>query len=107
LVQNSRLSTANYINYELAKKLKDAGFPQAIITPRGTLEVDKNENYVKTPALEELIAECGDGFDELRRHSEGYDATGNKDGFAYETGIVKSPKEAVANLYLLLHGPKA
>ncbi|MCP3684593.1 MAG: hypothetical protein GY861_18150 [bacterium] len=78
------------MNYELAKKLKDAGFPQEIkagehyYTFEGhprlgvpyqnaentsfidiTDEMGKLIDYVKIPTLSELIDACGDGFEEL------------------------------------------
>lgn len=44
------------INYDLAKKLKDAGFPQVDL---GGFNFQEDLNY---PTLEELIDACGDGF---------------------------------------------
>lgn len=58
------------MNYELAKKLKDAGFPQKYITSLDVREaMDYEENDVVTyPTLSELIKECGSRFTHLKMH---------------------------------------
>ena len=93
------------MNYELAKKLKDAGFPQKrhydIVDflseplPDGTY--DKND-FVAIPTLEELIEACGNAFTRLF-HVEKRWGAGNKVFFM--TGDTSS--EAVANLWLELN----
>lgn len=63
------------IPYELAKQLKDAGFPQKgkgetlTTVPPGQ---PANEDYeVYCPTLSELIEACGDRFGSLVRHANG------------------------------------
>jgi len=99
------------MNYELAKKLKDAGFEQygngtLAVCPPGSTEAD----IAYIPTLEELIEACGDGFDALfgpyssLNNHEGVrirdwrcDSTGSS------TATGKTAKEAVANLWLALN----
>ncbi len=93
------------MNYELAKKLKDAGFPYIPTPFRDTYVIDGEDTAV--PNLSELIEACGDKFLALGRMD-------NK-----EKGLVMwvarahpklkkddcgagSPEEAVANLWLEL-----
>jgi hypothetical protein len=57
----------NSISSELAKQLKDAGFPY----PDGYLYDDGVVKH--PPTLEELIEACGDGFDYLRRYKDALD----------------------------------
>lgn len=83
------------MTYELAKQLKDAGFPQkGMITP---------EDMAYSPTLSELIEACGEKFEMLSRFN------GCKPEFQWEaTGLLegvemgKSPEEAVAKLWLEL-----
>jgi len=83
------------MNYELAKRLKDAGYP--------ILEVDlMAERY---PTLSELIEACDsvkNGFKLDYDHDEEWWEAG-----AYESGIFQgegpTPEEAVAKLWLALH----
>ena len=89
------------ISYELAKKLKEAGFLQEPFKL-------KLEN-LRYPDLSELIEACGDRFLHLMKMPKGLQGQG---WWAYEYkghpggiwGI--SPEEAVANLYLKLNEPK-
>lgn len=109
------------INYELAKQLKDAGFPQDlkdftdiwISRCEGEIKIDvydrenkylsKNELYF-TPKLSQLIEACGDKFyslvyalkDDWRCFSE-------RDGDYIDTADGKTPEEAVAKLWLELN----
>ena len=103
------------MNYELAKQLKDSGFPQNLQI--GNRFVTKNniqyfcENYetkslyekdsAKIPTLSELIEACGDRFWKL----EG--SKGNWHAFYQNTiipeaklGQGSTPEEAVAKLWL-------
>lgn len=103
------------MNYELAKELKDAGFPAG-----------QNDNfaydvaYLKTapivamhgiyaPVLSELIEACGAHFDSLQKWGSfnRYTATDQKwCAFAYERNVFASgetPEEAVARLWLALN----
>lgn len=78
------------MNYELALKLKEAGFPVKWY-------VD-NSGY-DLPTLSELIEECGEGFKfSLHRFIEGWFA----DTKGHE-GKGSTPEEAVANLWLELN----
>jgi len=105
------------MNYELAKALKDAGYPQKSagdrINPKGYLEYsgcwdDSNEDdYITLPTLSELIEACGEGIARLWRVDESYDkgktkwcATGKND---FLDGLGTTPEEAVANLWLALN----
>ena len=104
------------MNYELAKQLKDAGFPQG--EPYNNyLYCDEHEDLEHTeecsayiPTLEELIEACGDDFGEVGlaghcedrgkwRASQGWDGCGGYDNDVY----ADTPTEAVANLWLSLN----
>ena len=93
------------MNYELAKQLKEAGFPQT-----GEFFYTENESIcnskdvgVHKPTLSELIEACGDKIICLER--------GLKSGwFAFPTrrdakpnGNGDTPEEAVAKLWLELN----
>lgn len=104
------------MNYELAKKLKEAGFPQRskqFPIPSDTREYDDGTiefptgtpEPVHLPTLSELIEACGEGFYSLIRSP--------REGLwcAYQvferlTGLYKTPEEAVANLWLALNKEK-
>lgn len=90
------------ITYELAKKLKDAGFPQYNHSPeyRGD-RLNESPNIPYEPTLSELIEACGDGFINLYNFGSFWQ-TNFKDGMAGETAG-KTPEEAVANLWLKLN----
>ncbi len=95
------------ITYELAKQLKDAGFPQKEITPSHVREaMDYEQDEVVTfPTLSELVEACGDRFHELHHCNKGNDP---KKWWAYsynlaETGEGFTPEEAVAKLWLELN----
>lgn len=90
------------ITYELAKELKDAGFPQNILG-----KVD--DWVVRMPSLFELIESCGDNFDYLERGTQGgwyayhenFGAT--EEESCDDSGHGSSPEEAVARLWLALN----
>lgn len=104
------------MDYETAKKLRDAGFPQEINEGSfyfagrnlfhpycwgGDGEDKPYGEYWLVPNLEELIAECGDGFQALTRDDRNWTAIGFG---TYASGFEGStPKAAVANLYLALN----
>jgi hypothetical protein len=107
------------MNYELAKELKDAGFPQMGEWGYRTYkngEVAKMNYHrsipfktdVRVPHLEELIAACGEDFDALfGRHSSimEFDREHWRADATNRTGISvsgSSPTEAVAKLWLAL-----
>ncbi len=89
--------------YELAKQLKDAGFP----TAKCTCVLMHDENGCITgwhePNLSELIEACGDKFKSITRYgkdcwdadSEGADPDWSTDG--------ETPETAIANLWLELN----
>ena len=113
------------MNYELCKKLKDAGFPQ-ILSSRGIDDyIDKNECYYKfggknrafVPWLSLLIELCENKFLKLVKFSKLNDEEigmweeiqGKNSpvpfwgAYSYERcEYGKSPEEAVANLWLEL-----
>lgn len=104
------------LSYELAKKLKDVGFPQ--VWPQSdemeiqdALAISKiKEKYQKDvyiPSLSELIEACGE-FDRLIKVRDMDDKL--YEWLAFSTpeiglkeGHGKTPEKAVANLYLELH----
>lgn len=102
----------NY-EYELAKKLKENGFPQTGFsgrwatpdrpTPDLIEEIIAEQCYI--PTLSELIEACGDRFEKLLKGEQGFVAfppmeycIKNK----YVAHHTEFPEEAVANLILAL-----
>lgn len=93
--------------YALAKKLKNAGFPDVSICER----VDEHEikgcgqcDMEQFPTLEELIEACGDEFEELGVGGEGLNDSkfhAVSRGRTIEFG--DTPSESVANLWLVLN----
>lgn len=90
------------MNYELAKKLKDAGFPQNC----HFYMQDGVEEWC-APCLSELIEACGEDFEGLVKVPKEYGGWAacksmmdfNYDKFANGT----TPEEAVAKLYLSIN----
>jgi hypothetical protein len=84
------------MNYELAKQLKDAGYPQGDTVLIGG-------EYTHNPTLEELIEACGDNtpyeitFMGIDKHWR----VTRQDLYIWLMG--KTPTEAVARLYLALN----
>lgn len=113
----------NQMTYELAKKLKNAGFPQKgeykygwrgdaggdFIIHRNDEAIIKDnvssfsevDEMLACPTLSELIEACGEGLWSLARHANIWQ-TNFKDGMAGETAG-STPEEAVANLWLYLN----
>lgn len=100
------------MNYELCKKLKDAGFPQNTLLgifedasgPLLKEECPKTwGNTVAYPSLAELIEACGDGFGLLVKDDGWTAANGSAEGTWYDQTSGKTPEEAVANLWLELN----
>ena len=116
------------INYDLAKKLKDAGFPQVIWSGQSYWEIHsqkepvalmaerfmENEaigDKVKIPTLSELIEACGDRFFSLFQckghagngHCWKADAEDSMGRVTIAAFDHPTPEEAVANLWLKLH----
>lgn len=113
------------MDYELAKKLKDTGFPQTnwdniccqhrysrypkTIDEEIAHRLNSDEcEVVVFPTLSELIEACGDGFEWLGQTNRGhFCAKGTiKDKtelFMHEHIGYDTPEEAVANLWLALN----
>jgi len=112
------------MNYELAKELKDVGFPQDSYRRNGEPstrlgQLNGNQDEVKfseqciAPTLSELIDECGDSFQLLRKSTRlvDIDCIGDcwrAEGLWAEPNDILSvegsnPEEAVARLWLALN----
>lgn len=110
------------MDYELVKKLKDAGFPQPgdkyLVAGQmpGTYSADTGD-MVYIPTLSELIEACGEGFTMLIKPTNytnpenlwyaGIDDA-DQEGYPnvssdYPSGEGKTPEEAVAKLWLALN----
>ena len=101
------------MNYELAKELKEAGFPQDLnngyyltdlgITPYSPTQLIDPSKAAYIPTLEELIEACGDEFAllEFGTRQAGWCA---QSSIANDhVGFGKTPTEAVARLWLALN----
>lgn len=102
------------MNYELCKKLRDAGFTDARVWGKTPFD-----EIVPEPTLEELIKACGEGFGVLslgvyeNDGTEEYpkkiwiacSTTNTNENPLYKEGVGQSPSEAVANLWLALNQP--
>lgn len=105
------------IDYELAKKLKEAGFPQKVVIGqhyytegsdginlwKANIPTNHAPDLVSVvPTLSELISAIGIEFYELRQEldGKGWLAKANQVGL---TGTGISPEIAVANLFLALN----
>jgi len=91
------------MNYELAKQLKDVGYPQEAAKGSflsGTW-FEREKTYI--PTLEELINVCGDEFGELAKGNATIDSPWTASGLPVKIGFCgqgKTPTEAVARLWL-------
>ncbi len=113
------------MDYQLALKLRNAGFSQMrlgdfYITPdilirrkdiNTTLFNNKGEiivfaDLVYKPSLAELIEACGADIEALIKQTGDWVAISNKEAYMLKQDFsgVSTPEEAVANLYLRLHG---
>ncbi len=99
------------MTYELAKQLKDAGFPQnPMVTVPGRYLYDDSKALLKptavyAPTLSELISALGDNFGGINHYP--YESN-NKFRAYSRNGISKelygqTPEEAVAKLWLALN----
>lgn len=106
--------TVDSMNYELAKKLKDAGFPlrrhyEDQECCESHMEIDGVDYII--PDLPELIEACGEAdVFELHRENNKWGAyvmdSNGKHSFKTRCcGEGTTPEEAVANLWLALHEP--
>lgn len=112
-----------YMNYELAKKLKNAGFPQGTtssdilytyLDSKGNPCSSFIEGSAYVPTLSELIEACGDEFDYVRNCATrgntlnwialSKEKEGEVDSARKAVG--DTPEEAVANLWLVLNEKK-
>ena len=97
------------MTYELAKKLKDAGYKMDYNLD-GFSEYDKKTAHIDIP-LNELIEACGDRFEELIRIGHGIKPKWSAVSYSceecnwqeMETGRGATAEEAVANLWLALN----
>ena len=106
------------MNYELCKRLKDAGFPQRILTTANVKQSDLDamraaREGLRVSTLEELIEACGQTFRDLEKYSNTENGViiykwqanaYNESTRPYEVAKGKgvTPTEAVANLWLAL-----
>jgi hypothetical protein len=98
------------MNYELAKELMDAGFPQGgsgdwVVDPNAV--VVRSGERVYAPTLSELIEACGERFAGLDRLADRTWAARTIDysnDWGHEHG--STSEEAVARLWLALNQPK-
>jgi hypothetical protein len=96
------------MNYDLAKQLKDVGFPQGgkgnWMLPPDKI-VARSHDRVYEPTLEELIGACGDKFHSLVSVHKGahksWQACAETDGLV--SGEGGTPTEAIAYLWLALN----
>lgn len=106
----------NMISYELAKKLRDHGFPQKgnpICICGNSFNSFPDckhigDDYVVVPTLSELVEECVKYlFSQfsLEQHSNDWRAGVYRSNrqYAKQFSSGKTPQEAVANLWLLLN----
>ena len=119
------------MNYELAKELKDAGFPQGV--KFGSMVYDWKykespelivlndgcwspececpsftfppDDYLKDPSLLELIEACGGRYFALVQDGYGWKAFNNPDpqSTTHLCGYGPTPEEAVAKLWIALN----
>ena len=115
------------MTYELAKQLKDAGYPQETefyFAPKLTRFNGANDHNwdgesmtrmlgsyegllkVACPSLSELIEKCGEDFGELKKQTrDGWSCTPSRfigfDNLRFQNH--SNPKEAVAELWLVIN----
>lgn len=94
------------MNYKLAKKLKDAGFPQESQVSPSICDEGSLRNYniepCFYPTLSELIEACGDEIVLVKfKEDNTWCAGTNIDYYADVEG--ETPEEAVATLWLELN----
>ncbi len=102
------------MNYELAKQLKDAEYPQLLgnyLKEDDSVQIYKDEHnlypsrgsLVYSPTLSELIEACGEGWFSLRKEGEVWRAEHpHKTLRLIIIGEDFTPEEAVARLWLEL-----
>lgn len=96
------------MDYQLAKKLKDEGYPQNHTDFSGRFSA-VNENTgelgeeVYYPTLKEMIDDIGECFWTLRKHTKGWEASSAEDDVVKVEGG-QDCKEAVAKLWIAVKG---
>ena len=93
------------MTYELARELKDAGFPQK---ENPTYVWSDNSNSRSTfdcyvPTLDELAFECGDELSALKRTDDGFWTTIRRStdgGLFVDFSTYQTPEEALSRLWL-------
>ena len=98
------------MNYELAKELKDAGFPMIKALPHSHEFTgvwggpDTGGTYYQYPTLSELIEACGSNFQSLYSPTAGVGDSGwYAHAFFKKQGYGANPTEAVARLWLAMN----
>ena len=105
------------MNYELAKQLQDAGFPQSAPLEPYCLDCKNwkkerclleghNTDYIKVPTLSELIEACGERFGSLvqtNMRDKNWMAVWESEPLEEEYIYGQIPEEAVAKLWLELN----
>lgn len=112
------------MNYELAKELKEAGFPQktgmyarAEKCDCKVFGLDALCHMAYIPTLSELIEACGEGFASLHKTNKQTDHNELSDWWVAKGLLAEpatygdregaTPQEAVARLWLALNRPAA
>lgn len=102
------------MTYELAKELKEAGFPkdgfeyeesipEVQVAPGVSIPGDA-PRWRNLPTLSELIEACGDGFYALKNYREpDVEWVAMTDVTVPQNHYGKTPEEAVARLYIALN----
>lgn len=98
------------MNYELAKQVKDAGFPHKHINHGGNDGYDEyceDQEFlggedICIPKLSELIEACGDDFWKLIKEHEYQNWAGISRENTQKVTLGSTPEEAVARLWLAL-----
>ena len=128
LAVTNRYALFNGMNYELAKQLKDARFPNPLhgnhfdhhlwgrnfIAPDGNAPIHEkgrqlNHDDFFFPTLSELIEACGKDFGLLERNTNDVNISSVWTANDWDTegedyyGLGSTPEEAVAYLWLALH----
>lgn len=91
------------MNYELAKELKDAGFPQkhTYFSVNAPIPEEIKNQITVFPTLEELIEACGDYIITIGGKGKKWYCEIHEDYRIESHG--STPSEAVARLYIALH----
>jgi hypothetical protein len=85
------------MNYELVKKLKDAGFPFDF------KESKMGDDTYTFPSFSELVKACGESFQMLTVRSPSVNRFFQAYSQENDTAEGKTPEEAIANLWLRLN----